>query len=50
MGEYVVPMLFLIVVFVAFGLVHRNRRSGSCGDCSGDCDKTICEKTDVGGA
>jgi hypothetical protein len=45
MGEYVGPLLFLIVVFIGFGLVHRNRYRG-CGDCSDDsCDKSSCEKT-----
>ena len=43
MGDYLMPILFLVVVFVAFGLVHRNRRSRSGGDCSGDCEKTHCE-------
>jgi hypothetical protein len=43
MGDYLMPILFLAVVFTAFGLVHRNRRSRSCGDCSDSCDKTRCE-------
>jgi hypothetical protein len=43
MGEFLLPVLFLAVVFVAFGLVHRNRRSGRCGDCTGNCDKSSCD-------
>jgi hypothetical protein len=45
MGEYVVPLLFLVTVFVAFGLAFRNRRVRSCGDCDGDgeCEKTNCD-------
>ena len=42
MADYLLPLTFLAVVFVAFGLVHRNRR-GVCGGCSGDCDKSSCE-------
>ena len=41
MGEYLMPVLFLVVVFVAFALLHRNRK---CVGCSGVCDKTSCEK------
>lgn len=41
MGEFVLPLLFLVTVFVAFGLVHRNRR---CGNCTGACDKTECKE------
>lgn len=44
MGEYLVPLLFLVTAFVVFGLVHGNRRGGSCHGCDGDCDKTSCEK------
>jgi hypothetical protein len=43
MADYVMPVLFLVVVFVAFALVNRNRYRG-CADCSGDCDKSSCEK------
>jgi hypothetical protein len=43
MGDFLVPMAFLAVAFVAFGLAHRNRR-GTCAGCSGDCDKSRCEK------
>ncbi len=41
MADYLMPMLFLAVVFVAFALAHRNQR---CIGCSGDCDKSSCEK------
>ncbi|MEJ2255450.1 MAG: hypothetical protein P8X98_00335 [Woeseiaceae bacterium] len=43
MGEYAVPLLFLVVVFVAFGLVHRNRYR-SCAGCDDDCDKSSCDR------
>jgi hypothetical protein len=42
-SEHLLPILFLAVVFVGFALVHRNRRD-SCVGCSGDCDKSRCEK------
>jgi hypothetical protein len=41
MKEYLVAVLFLVVIFVAFALFHGNRR---CIGCSGDCDKSSCEK------
>jgi len=44
MADYIMPVLFLVVVFVAFALANRNRR-GACADCSGDCDKSSCEKS-----
>ena len=43
MTEYILPLLFLVVVFVAFALTNRNRR-GPCAGCSGDCDKSSCDK------
>ncbi|MBT8053799.1 MAG: hypothetical protein HKN57_08395 [Xanthomonadales bacterium] len=43
MSAYIMPILFLAVVFVAFALFIRNRYR-SCADCSGDCDKSSCEK------
>ena len=43
MGEYVVPLLFLVAVFVGFGLAFRDRRIRSCGDCDYDCDRSSCE-------
>ena len=45
MGEYVVPMLFLVTVFVGFGLAFRDRGVRSCGDCDSDCEKSSCERT-----
>ena len=45
MGEYALPLLFLVAVFIAFGLAHRNRRIRSCGDCGDDCDKSRCDRT-----
>ena len=44
MGEYVVPLLFLVTVFVAFGLVFRDRRVRSCGDCDENCDRGSCKE------
>ena len=41
MDSYIVPMLFLAVTFVAFGLFHGNQR---CVGCSDDCDKASCDK------
>jgi len=43
MSEYIMPIVFLVVVFVAFALANRNRYSG-CGDCSGECDDSSCER------
>ena len=44
MSEYIMPIVFLVVVFVAFALLNRNRYRG-CADCSGDCDRPGCEKS-----
>ena len=43
MSEYIMPVAFLVVVFIAFALVNRNRYRG-CADCSGDCDKSTCDR------
>lgn len=43
MDGYLLPIGFLVVVFVAFALVNRNRHRG-CAGCSGDCDKPTCNK------
>ena len=43
MADYIPQVLFMAVVFVVFALVHRNRRD-VCTGCSGDCDKSRCEK------
>ena len=45
MGEYLGPLLFLVVVFVGFGLVHRNHGASECGDCGDDCKKSGCDST-----
>jgi hypothetical protein len=41
-GEYLLPLAFLVMVFVAFGLAFRDRRVRSCGDCDSDCDTDSC--------
>ena len=43
MSEYIMPVAFLVVVFIAFALVNRNRYRG-CADCNGDCDKSTCDR------
>ena len=43
MADYLLPVAFLVVVFVAFALVNRNRHRG-CSGCNGDCDNSRCEK------
>lgn len=48
MREFILPVAFLAVVFVIFGLLYGNRRGGRCGDCSGDCDKSACDKSPDG--
>jgi len=41
MSGYIAPLLFLAVLFVGFGLVHRNgEKARGCtgeGGCGGDC-------------
>jgi len=53
MESYIAPLLFLIVLFVGFGLVHRNgqnARGCAGGGCSGKCsDKAECSNTDKTG-
>jgi len=41
--DYLFPVVFLAVLFVAFALTNRNRRD-TCAGCRGDCDKSSCEK------
>ena len=46
MEGYLLPLLFLAVVFIGFGLVHRNGTKGSrgCSGCEEDCaDKSECD-------
>jgi hypothetical protein len=50
MEGYIAPLLFLAVVFVGFGLTHRNGSKGSrgCSGCEDDCtDKTECKSQDL---
>jgi len=42
MGEYLLPLAFLVLLFVGFGLAHRNHYRG-CSDCEDDCDGSSCE-------
>jgi len=44
-GEYAFPLLFLVTVFVAFGLAHRNHGGQGCHDCEDDggCEKSTCD-------
>jgi hypothetical protein len=47
MENYIVPLLFFIVLFVGFGLSQRGRKSpGGCADCTGEgcSSKTECSK------
>ena len=43
MGDYIGPLFFLVVVFVGFGLAHRNRYR-SCSGCEDDCTRDTCKK------
>ena len=43
MADSLAPLLLLAALFVAFALTNRNRRD-TCAGCSGDCDKSSCEK------
>ena len=45
MGEYLFPLLFLVVMFTGFGLANRDKRSRGCGSCESDCDNNSCEKS-----
>lgn len=46
MESYILPLLFLAVVFVGFGLLHRNgQKASGClgGNCAGKCsNKSEC--------
>jgi len=49
MFDYIAPLAFLAVVFVGFGLVHRNgsKDSSGCSGCEEDCaDKSECSNED----
>ena len=48
MDNYIAPLIFLVVLVVAFGLLHRNgQRDGGCSACEGSCsDKSECSNED----
>ena len=49
MNDFIAPLLLLIVLFVGFGLLHRNGQNargcvGGSGSCSGSCSgKSECK-------
>jgi hypothetical protein len=47
MTDYLAAILFLVVVFVGFGLAHGNHGGRGCHDCDSDgaCEKTACDKS-----
>ncbi len=44
MEDYVAPLTLLVVLFVGFGLVHRNGKGGGCSGCTTCTDKSECKK------
>lgn len=47
MTDFILPLVFLAVVFVGFGLVHRNQKgAGGCAGCTSCADKSQCKKDD----
>jgi len=45
MEDYIAPMIFLIVLFVGFGLAHRRgQRFRGCSGCTTCVDKSECTK------
>jgi hypothetical protein len=48
MDNYIAPFILLIVLFVGFGLLHRNgQNAGGCSGCTGSCsDKSECSNED----
>jgi hypothetical protein len=41
--EYIAPLILLVVLFIAFGLVHRNGKGGAgCSGCTTCEDKSEC--------
>jgi len=48
MNEYIAPLLLLIVLFVGFGLLHRNGQNArGCAGCTGSCSgKSECSNED----
>jgi hypothetical protein len=44
LGDYITPLILLVVLFVGFGLVHRDRQSGvGCSGCTSCADKSECK-------
>ena len=42
-SDYLPPLLFLIVIFIGFGLVHKNGKGGKgCSSCSDCADEPKC--------
>jgi hypothetical protein len=52
MSSYIAPLIFLAVLFIGFGLVHRNgqnARGCAGGRCSGKCEnKSECRNEKPG--
>ncbi len=47
MQSFIAPLLLLIVLFVAYGLLHRHQRPrGMCPGCTGCADRSQCTKDD----
>ncbi len=45
MEDIIAPVIFLIVLFVGFGLAHRRgQRSPGCSGCTTCADKSECSK------
>lgn len=45
--EFIPAVIFLIVLFVGFGLAHRRgQRSAGCSGCTGCADESECTKKD----
>ena len=43
MAEYLIPLLLLAALFVGFGLLHGNGKSGrGCAGCTGCADPSEC--------
>jgi len=45
MEDYLAPLILLVVLFVAFGLAHRNGKGAvGCSGCTTCADKSQCTK------
>ena len=43
MEDYIAPLILLVVLFVGFGLAHRNAQTGvGCSGCTTCADKSEC--------